>query len=731
MTARDQVPGNTPSRGRTAPGEPRAEPTRENRTRPPRARRAPVLLALALLATLVSSFGLEQAHAQTLPVQVVVDQLEPAAPKPSDTLRLAGRLVNTGDRPVRDLAIQLRFGTLPLDTRGEIATLTAPGNRDGVAATGLKKELRGVTIGPRGTAGWQLTVPAAKLRLSKPGIYTFGIEATSGGHRVGLAKTFLPWFPHGYPGRQQLSLTLLWPIVDRPRRDPEGVFLDDQLARDLAPNGRLHRLVSLAAGQRVTWVLDPELLETVQAMTSGYQVRDGNRTRPGVGQAAATAWLDLLRQATRGREVYLLPYGDPELAGLVHAGLIGDLKAATERAWTIGSRVLGRQLPPTPLAWPESGGLDQQTLRRARALQLDPIRVSGKYARLTHTLTYTPTSRAAVAGAGRVLVIDAQLSDTLAAAGTRSDHALLESQRFLADTAVTALERPAEARVVLAAPPKRWNPSEQVVRRLFTATDWMRPSTVAQLQASKVSEENQIRLAYSPALAKRELSRAYLANVHAQSKRVIRFAGILANPEPVMDKYSPAFLRAESAAWCTYPSAGRRYWLTVRSRLDQLERQVRITTTAPLTLSSKSGQIPITIENRLDQEVKVGVKLDVQGRRLALESAEPVRIKGNRTVTVRVPARAYANGPVLVTARLTTARGQEFGEPVELHVRATNYGILGMVIAGGVAALLFLAAGVRIWRKRRAAGTGAPADGGSASVADAASPAPSDEKVGG
>ncbi len=66
-------------------------------------------------------------------------------------------------------------------------------------------------------------------------------------------------------------------------------------------------------------------------------------------------------------------------------------------------------------------------------------------------------------------------------------------------------------------------------------------------------------------------------------------------------------------------------------------------------------------------------------------------------------------------------------------MQATNYGVLGMAIAGGVAALLFLAAGVRIWRKRRAADTGTPASGAAGSALGAGAPQvePSSEKVGG
>ncbi len=67
------------------------------------------------------------------------------------------------------------------------------------------------------------------------------------------------------------------PLTDRPHRDALGAFFDDDLAALVRPGGRLDRVLRAAetaaipAGMR-TLAVDPELLEELRAMSSGYVV---------------------------------------------------------------------------------------------------------------------------------------------------------------------------------------------------------------------------------------------------------------------------------------------------------------------------------------------------------------------------------------------------------------------------------------------------------------------------
>ena len=85
------------------------------------------------------------------------------------------------------------------------------------------------------------------------------------------------------------------------------MFVDDELVTDLAPTGRLGGLLAAGADQGITWVIDPDLLETVADMADqdGYRVRDPadpSRTLPGTRADVAAAWLaQPPRSSARGR----------------------------------------------------------------------------------------------------------------------------------------------------------------------------------------------------------------------------------------------------------------------------------------------------------------------------------------------------------------------------------------------------------------------------------------------
>jgi len=76
---------------------------------------------------------------------------------------------------------------------------------------------------------------------------------------------------------QPLALNMLWPIIDSPHVGVSGIFLNDDLASEIAPGGRLQTLLTgltqVDAGPGTTTVIiDPELLSEIQQMAAGYRV---------------------------------------------------------------------------------------------------------------------------------------------------------------------------------------------------------------------------------------------------------------------------------------------------------------------------------------------------------------------------------------------------------------------------------------------------------------------------
>ncbi|NED93076.1 hypothetical protein G3I76_75180, partial [Streptomyces sp. SID11233] len=77
--------------------------------------------------------------------------------------------------------------------------------------------------------------------------------------------------------------------------------------------------VSLGKSLDVTWVIDPDLVNTVADMANGYRLaaKDGKTVAGSKeNKDAATNWLNGLGKALKGHSVIALPYGDPDLASI-------------------------------------------------------------------------------------------------------------------------------------------------------------------------------------------------------------------------------------------------------------------------------------------------------------------------------------------------------------------------------------------------------------------------------
>jgi hypothetical protein len=244
-------------------------------------------------------------------------------------------------------------------------------------------------LGAGASTRFDVRVPVAELRLGpRNGVYPLAVQArarTGNGPRgpVGLASTFVPWFPEGPVAPTRLAWLL--PLVDEPHRGPGAVMLSNELEGLVADTGRLARALlggrvgsagacdepalapgagrcraatATCRGERVpvTWAVDPDLVYSVEAMTRPYAVlADGRRAdRPASPEAAA--WLASLRAAAAEHDVLALPYADPDVVALSRTGspLVDDVALLQQ----LGQSEVRRLLDADPLrtvAWPPPG----------------------------------------------------------------------------------------------------------------------------------------------------------------------------------------------------------------------------------------------------------------------------------------------------------------------------------------------------------------------------------------
>nr|MDQ3576416.1 hypothetical protein [Actinomycetota bacterium] len=371
-------------------------PTRPHRRAVATKRAVLAVLTAVLTVFCVPTSPASAAQQPTNRVRIDLVELVPRVVDASATsITISGKVTNTGDRKLERLEVRLQRGEV-LDSEQELREALAEPQRTSAVnrpvVSGTFEEVV-PDLAPGVTASFRLTVGVGAdrgaMRLDKPGIYPVavninGVPDFGSTERVGALSTMLPVLavpggPVVVPPPNPSRLGLLWPLVDaQPRlvRERSGivpaVLSDDELTTSLASGGRLFNLVdsirtATAANstllRSVCFVIDPDLFNTVDTMTKGYQVRDASGgVVDGTGGAIAEFWLSRARELLRGQCVIALPEADADLVALSRADTV-DLQA---KAVSVGERpefqtLLG--VKPLPgVVWPDGGTLDQSTL---------------------------------------------------------------------------------------------------------------------------------------------------------------------------------------------------------------------------------------------------------------------------------------------------------------------------------------------------------------------------------
>ena len=685
-----------------------------------------LLACAALMSTVVASASAPTAagtartssHVDT--VWIDLRSQSPAVPTATDTLTVSGDLVNSTSQTVRQTSVRLRISPTPVRTRAEIpAILSGDAGRLGSVVANSTVDLP-KPLAPGSRTHFVISVPIADLGLpaQDAAVFVIGVEALAdtpgdgmGAIPVDFARSFVPWFP--VPGAiSPTRIVWLYPLSSTPSLLTDGVFLDDHLAKELAANGRLGRLLTAAAVNpaSVSWVVDPALLEAAKEMANGYTVTDrSGHSTPGIGQLAAAQWLEKLRQLTASAEVTAIPYANPDVVALHRAGLDVDIALATTTAANVPAEVLGRGVA-SGLAWPPGATSDDGTLDVVRAAGSRAIVLSGSQLVTDPSLSYTPSGSVDITtGASplRAVVADPQLSELATTTpptptDTNAGPAV-QGQQFLAELAMSALELPTVSRTLVIAPPMNWTPTPttNVMIDTITTSGFAHTQALSTLLASAPSDISRNRLDY--AAQDSELSQRYLSEIAAARTdlALVRAVAPDTNAHSAASQEA-ALTRAQSADWRMNRSAGERLLKVSQDSLDDEMSKIRILSTAPVTLPGDQGVIPITIANDLDRPARVGVRLSsTPSVRFHADDVPTVTLAPGQKQTLEVTARVAGSGPVLVHIALLTPDGLPFGNPISTQVRSAAYAHAAqwVVIAFFAALVLLMIRGALARRK--------------------------------
>ena len=686
-------------------------------------------------------------------VSVDINTLTPSVPTDGDTVTVSGTVTNDSKQTVTDAQVDLRVGP-ELSTRSDVDSVAQradfqPGLDGTIVGGKYVKKFDKLTPGV--AQSFSIAVPVDELDLGSDGVYQLGVSLTGQTSAqqwqqvLGIQRTYLPWQPEG--ADTQTKTTVLWPLISTAHMTAETgsnaeqtpVFLNDDLAKEISPGGRLEQMLSLGKALDVTWVIDPDLLASVDAMTGAYRVESGTGTVAGTHQAVAKQWLADLQDAVTDKEVVALPFADPDLASLAHngttvTGSLSHLKDATDVAATTVQTVL-HVTPDTDFAWPVNGAVDPSIVKVATSAGADKVIARSDSLEETAGLPYTPSAARPIGGGTTAVVADARLSTAFQGDLTSASASTLAVQKFLASSLALNQQVDKERSIVVA--PQR-TPTASQAQAMAAAVaalqggEWTQTQTLASAAAAKPDASATTKVppasAYPAKLRKQELSKPSFEQIAAVQDKLDKFKVILTDQSRVVTPFGRAMNREMSTSWRGRAAEAQSYRDGVRNYLDSLTNQVKLIDKSEVKLSGRSATIPVTVQNNLVQGVDHLV--------LRLTSTSPTRLKigdddyeeqrvtvnGGHSQTVKFTTSAQANGQAKVVAQLFTEDGQAYGDPVRFDVKVTEFTATVMLVIGGGFLLLVLA-GFRMYKQRKRAAQREAEEAGSDGPEEAGEPA--------
>ncbi len=648
---------------------------------------------------------------------MAITEVSPAGLAPGQPLKMSGTVTNDGTRAWTDAKVYLSIGSDPAVSKAALDFFAT--DDDGFGTTindlGLFDEIGRLAPGSR--TDWQLSIPFAKLPISGgDGVYQVGATLLAGNAdgRDSLAdaraSTAVPYLSAGAATLNPTRVVTLLPITAPVMRHPDGVFVNDRLARLVSPGGRLRDVLDFASqapAGSLELVVDPALRQGLVAMSQGYlvqsfaQAAQGVDTRAGLGRQDAAEWLHDLATLRLRQQTTMLPWGSPATSSLAAAGVPGVVDAAVVSSQRYAA---ANSLTQTVADW-QSGG---STTRRGLAVS----RLAGAALHVLSQGSLRGLTRGGASDYPPAQVTFDTRPGPLTAIVTRSDiggqpfastmTALQFRQGLMAEATVRALTEN-HATSVFAAP-FNWDPGELSAQADLGAGFGFRsvaPESLAELAG-------RIPATYSGGLplpgSQPQLSPETISAIKRLRDTGGVYTELLTDRRRVSVTFDQQFANAGSSAWRRQPARGDAATRELARTMAEQLALVTVTGPAFVAMSSSTGQFPLTVSNDLNAAVTVRISVHPLNQALAISPLQPLHLGPGQSRDINVESTADGSGVTQVRARLSTFSNRGFGRRFDFNVRATQIGVAIWVAMGiGLAALVGTAAR-RLYKRARGEG---------------------------
>ncbi|WP_324653283.1 DUF6049 family protein [Georgenia sp. H159] len=656
-------------------------------------------------------------------VTVALTDIQPEVLTPGEDLVVRGTVTNGTQTEMALPELRLRAQQSAPISRSLLDRWLDPSSLS--ATTLLHAERLEEPVAPGATVPFTLSVPADSVPYPQTyaawgprglEVTVHDAEATTVGEPA-TTRSFLLWWPDIEV--ETMPLAVLGAVAPTA---PERAAAQESGARlDAVAAERLEPLLAALDRPAVDLAVDPSLLVDVPAvvdLTVGESSTDAAAEEP---TRAPTTQKSTLRStigeiaAAPGRTAHALLWADADAAGLAHAGrrdLLDTVADARDDALDQAG-VPAR----TGLAWPVGERPDAETLGALADAGATSVVLPSSGLAVTNRLTYTPSARADVAVDGtdlRAVLTDERLSGLLTGrllpVSPDVDQAVVEldaltaRQYLLAETAVVARERPADRRDLLLTVPRDFAGDPNVLADQLAALDgapWLERIGLTEMLAHPAPELERESLP-TRAVAAGEVDAAELARVSEVLEQTTAFAGVLEEPEALVDPVRTSLLEVTSAAWRELPEARERLVAAAEEAAAARRGLVAARPSSTLNLINNEAHIPVAVTNEMSRAAHVLVRLSPRDPRLVADEVVELEIPPQQSATAQVPVHAVGSGDVVVDVVLAAPDGTPIDEPTEIRVRVrADWETVGTAAVAGLLVLMLVIGLVRTVRRGR------------------------------
>ena len=669
-------------------------------------------MGAATCLTVVVTIGFSFATLAAVPVHALrnaprvsssltITKLTPAIPTLDSGLVVEGRVGTLASQ----CDVTVRLSNNALTSRSSLTSLTSQTRTAAARRQSSKVIARTTSSG----GVWSVTINAANLGLSRKvsaGVYPLVVDSLCGTATSQVA-TALPWLP-SRKAIDPSAVVLLWPVTTGPLRNLDNTWDDATLQAQLQPFGRLRTLLDAGRDAPVSWLADPETVDTV-ALAAGEPDSSG-QTRGRLNnstKALATTWLAELTSIVTSQQVFALPRAMPDATLAIRAGKLPWLLAAQANAAASINDVL--QTPDVvtnTVAWP-----CPRVTRCVNRTELTAVAHGSSTRPIVTVLpdSYAPPQRKnywtqgalttlPIKQSASAIVTDGILDRTLATTDGITEPALVE-QRIICDLALISLERPRDARTV----------ATTIAPGLPTEAS-MAGAVAAARAVSLASSAGLVRSTQLADLLtlnnSRTARRIQFGHTRSNNRLTIAASGarattvaasqLLTRPEDKGHWAAQAFaasLNSISLAWQGRATDRKVYVTQFAATANARRAGVRVVTAKRVYLGRSQGRIPFTVINTLDVPVTIYPRISARPATRINLSEPPAELQLGPGERAGVPIGARILGSNKVTVRFSVLGSDKhvISTPASTIVSTSAYArIAGYLVLGAFVLLSLL-----------------------------------------